>query len=78
MRIRIKCTDKLRNVAYVHNTGGSWRCNLANGIPASLSYAGVRGDEMAALFALDDAQHEDDALAAMIKHGSQHFNYEVV
>lgn len=78
MAIRIKCTDQHRNVSYVHNSGGSWRCTLANGIPASMSYAGVRGDEMAAKFALDDAKSQDEALAAMMKHGSKLCRYETV
>ena len=78
MRIRIKCTDSLRNVSYVHNSNGHWRCNLSNGIPAGMSYAGVTGDEMAVLFALDDATSADDALAVMRRHGSRLCQYEVV
>ena len=75
--IRIKCTDSHRNVSYVHNSGGSWRCNLSTGIPASMSYAGIHGGEMAVVFALDDAQSPSDALAVMQQHGSRLCRYEV-
>ena len=46
--VRIKCTDKLGNVAYIHRfNDGAVTCMLANSIPAALSYAGVLGDEVA-------------------------------
>jgi hypothetical protein len=77
MAIRIKCTDKHGNVAYVHNGGGSWRCTLANGIPAAFSYAGVRSDEMACQFDLEDCSTPEEALAVVQKHGSHTYKYEV-
>ena len=63
MKIRIKSVDKMGNVAYVHKSGEHWHCTLANGISASMSYAGLGPDQMAVLFALDDCETAEEALA---------------
>lgn len=76
--IRIKATSILGGVAYVHREGGgSFRCTLANGIPASLSYAGILADEMACRFALDDCSTGLDALAIVKQLGSATYRYEL-
>jgi len=62
---RVRCTDTLGNVAYVYHKQGYWRCTLANGIPASLSYAGVSRDETGLKFKLDDCETAADVLALM-------------
>jgi hypothetical protein len=79
-RVRIRCTQKdLNNVAYVHQAnGGGWRCQLANGIPASFSYAGVLGDETGVVFRLEDAATAEDALQVMRAAGGRNWTYELV
>ena len=77
-RIRIRCTDTLKNVSYVQVDTGkrTVSCMLSNGIPAGLGYAGVLGDRVAAEFDLSDATTPSDALAIMRRHGS--YEYELV
>jgi len=78
-RIRIKCTEvRLSNVSYVHCDGGDWRCVLANGIPAGMSYAGVLGDETKVRFKLEDATTPEEALEVMRAAGGRHWTYELV
>ena len=75
---RIKCTDELGNVSYLFKRNGEWSCVLANGTPASFSYAGIHGDEMAAIFRLEDAATVEDAVAVAKNLGSPRARYEVV
>lgn len=58
---RLKITDDLGNVSYIHNSGG-WRCTLANGIPASFFYAVGNCDETALRFGLEDAKDDEERL----------------
>ena len=63
--LRIKATDDvLVNVAYIiRNSDGSYRCALANGTPASFSYAGIQPNkEMECKFALMDAGNDHQAI----------------
>jgi len=78
-RIRIKCTDELHrnNVSYVVIRNRTVYCTLANGIPASLWYAGIRGDLMAAQFELEDATSAQDAVRVMEKYGKR-YSYQAV
>lgn len=75
---RIKATDNLGNVAYVHNFNGHWCCNLDNGTAASLWYAGLGNDHMAAEFALDDCMTSADVLHVVQGMGSRQWKYEIV
>jgi hypothetical protein len=77
MSIRIKATDELGNVAYVFSRGGRWGTVLANGIPAGFSYAGIWGDEMAAVFCLEDCSSAEEALAVCERMGSPRTKYEI-
>jgi hypothetical protein len=75
--IRIKASDHTYsppNVAYLHETPTGWRCTLANGTPAAFSYAGIRGDETAARFALEDCETGEQALAAVRQHGARYLS----
>lgn len=64
--IRIKCTNHLGNVAYIHRfNDGKVTCMLANSIPAALSYAGVLGDEVAFKAQISDMENGDDILAML-------------
>jgi hypothetical protein len=78
-RIRIRCTDHQRNVAYITKSDdGSVRCVLASGTLARFFYAGIVSDEMAARFALDDCRTPEDALAVVRRLGSRTFQYALV
>ena len=78
-RFRIRCTDHLRNVAYItKGDDGHVRCVLANGTPASFFYAGILSDEVAAQFALDDCRTPEAALAVVRRLGSRTFQYALV
>lgn len=64
--IHIVATDDLKNKAIVSISDGQVRCKLANGIPASLSYAGIRHDVIAeAEIRLASCASTDDALSVM-------------
>jgi hypothetical protein len=67
---RIKVTDILGNVAYIHPTAihgrDTWTCTLANGTPASFFYAVGNCDETALRFHLEDAA-DDDARLDVVK-----------
>lgn len=77
--IRIKCTDDLGNVAYIYRpANGKWHCALANGIPATLSYAGILEDQMGTYFKLDDCTSAAAALNVVRESGSKNCSYEVV
>ena len=77
--IRIKSTDRLGNVAYLHrDDDGSFRCTLANGLPASFFYAGIQPDEMACRFALKDCATAHEALAIVERYGSPLHRYELL
>lgn len=79
IQARIRCTDRLGNVAYVRHTPvRGWACTLANGIPASLFYASVSGDEMACKFALEDAVTDFDALTVLRCYGAADAAYALV
>lgn len=76
--IRIRATDNLGTVAWVHREqGGSFRCTLANGTPASFFYAGISEHEMACRFALDDCQTAADALALLRQWGCGIHRYDL-
>ena len=78
MSIRIQCTDKLKNVSYIHHSGGHWRCTLANGTSVGLSSAiGWCPDEMALRFALDDCKTADEALG-VVKRATGNSGIKVV
>lgn len=68
--IRIEATDALGNRAFLfQQPQGSWGCTLANGTPASFSYAGIdHGEEAACRLALHDCHTREDALAVVLKH----------
>jgi hypothetical protein len=73
---RIKCTDQLRNVSYLHYRNG-WICTLANGMGAALSYAGFpHNQETACRFALDDCKTRSEVLAVAQRYGSR--TYELI
>lgn len=77
--IRIKATDRLGTIAYVHRSeDGAFRCTLPNGIPASFSYAGIQPDEMACRFALDDCTTGEEALGIMRQYGSASYAYDLL
>lgn len=77
--IRIKSSDRLGNIAYIHRDGNSgFRCTLADGLPASLSYAGIGSDEMACRFALEACVTGEQALEVVQRHGSPLHRYELV
>ena len=59
---RIRVTDQFGNVAYIHLLNGQWHCTLSNGIPAGFEYAGIRGDEVGFIFALEDAKDDQERL----------------
>lgn len=63
----VKVTDDLRNVAYVRWTEHrGWGCTLANGIPASMFYAGCGSDhDTEVRIALDRAKTVGDVLRVM-------------
>ena len=77
MKIRIKATDQLGNVAYVFSRGDRWQVVLANGIPAGFSYAGFSGEEMAVMFCLEDCASAEEALAVCKRMGSPLTKYEI-
>jgi hypothetical protein len=66
---RIRVTDDLRNVAYIHHARGTWQCTLANGIPATFFYAVGNVDETAFRFRLEDAA-DDDARLSVVKEAA--------
>jgi len=77
--IRIKATSALGGVAYIHRSiDGAFSCVLANGIPASLSYAGIHTDEMACRFALDDCSTGEEALAIVRQRGASNYIYDLL
>jgi len=79
MPIRIKATSALGGVAYIHRAAdGPFSCVLANGIPASLSYAGIHADEMGCRFALDDCSTGEEALAVVRQHGASNYTYDLL
>jgi len=56
MKLRIRSTDTLGNVSYLYSDNGVLRCALANGMGASLFYAGVPSNkEMEVRFTFEDA-----------------------
>lgn len=60
---RIKTTDNLGNVAYIHKRSKGWGCTLDNGIPAGMSYAiGYLKDETGLIFMLEDASSDEERL----------------
>lgn len=60
---RIKVTDELNNVAYIHfSAARGWCCTLSNGIAASFWYAVGNCDEQGLRFRLDDAQTPEELL----------------
>ncbi|SDK43255.1 hypothetical protein [Bradyrhizobium ottawaense] len=65
---RIKVTDDLGNVAYIHRNQLGWTCTLANGIPASFFYAVGNVDETAFRFHLEDAADDDARLNVVKDH----------
>lgn len=74
--VRIRATDRLGNIAYIHREADRpMRCTLANGLSASLFYAGVIGQEMKFRFALDDCETADQALAIVRRYGSLDHDY---
>ena len=82
--IRIKATDQLKNVTYITNTNGEWKCNLAKGVPVSFSYAGINRDVMACIFDLEDntatgtlEERRSKALDVVRKHGGKAWTYEI-
>lgn len=62
--VAIKVTDSLRNVAFIRWTKArGWACTLGNGIPASMSYAGIpHGEETETKIALERAKTPADVL----------------
>jgi hypothetical protein len=73
---RIKCTDHLRNVSYLHYRNG-WVCTLDHGLSAAMSYAGFpHNQEMACKFALDDCHSPAEVLAVAKRYGSS--TYELL
>ena len=68
-RLRVKATDHLGNVAFIHNVGGGWRCNLGNGISASLSHAGIKHEnETECLLDLADVSTPEEVLGVILRH----------
>lgn len=62
--IRIKCTDHLKNVAWiVRHPNGRVTCTLDNGTPCSMSYAGVIGSEESVKYQLSDITDGDHIVA---------------
>lgn len=79
-KIRIRSTDVLGNVAFIYRLdNGKWRCTLANGIPASFSYAGVKFNlEQECKFALEDAVTPDEVMEEVKKRSYGGYRYEFV
>lgn len=77
--IRIKSTDQYGNVAYIYRRRGEikFRCALADGIPASFSFAGISGDEMGAKFEMEDCETAEDVLIVCERRGSHLHTYEI-
>lgn len=74
--VRIRATDRMGNVAYIHREANRpMRCTLANGVSAALFYAGIRVDEATCRFALDDCATADQALAIVRRYGSLDYGY---
>lgn len=74
-----RCTDELRNVAYIRHTASrGWSCTLANGTPASMFYAGITDDETEAKIALERAKTARDALNVIKARISRRTTVEVV
>lgn len=65
--IKATCTGALKGTAFVRWTKvRGWACTLSNGIPASMSYAGVaHGEETATVVALERAKTVGDVLRIM-------------
>ena len=77
--IRIVAVSNLGAIAYIYRTkGGSFHCALADGTPASFSYAGIGPDEMACRFALDDCSTGEQALDIVRQHASALYSYELL
>jgi len=78
-RIRIRCADAHRNIAYIsRGEDHRVRCMLSNGVLASFFYAGILSDEMAARFALEDCRTPEAALEVVRRLGSRTFQYSLV
>ena len=72
--IRVKAVDGYGFAAYIYRSGDSWRCTLENGVPAAFSYAGIRKDETALRFALEDAVTAEEALTAVIASANRYLS----
>lgn len=73
----IKITDTLKNVKYLHYRNG-WVCNLANGMNASMTYAGISDNQVQAFkFALAQCHHPAQVLAAVKRYGPSNYTYEL-
>jgi hypothetical protein len=69
----LRCVDAMGNTAFVrHTSARGWACTLSNGIPASMSYAGVpHGEETATVVALGRAKTVGDVLRIMKARAQQ-------
>ncbi len=77
-KAKIKCTDHLGNVAYIHNDPGYFRCVLANGTPASMFYAVGNCDEVELKQRLADALDEPERLLRIVQNAARGSKVEMV
>ena len=76
--IVVKSTCKLGNRAFVKIADGRVTCTLANGVPASLSYAGIKNDMIAETeIRLSRCDSADDALRIIEDARYSHYRHEV-
>lgn len=77
-KAKIRCTDQLGNVAYIHNDAGFFRCVLANGTPASMFYAVGNCDEVDLKQRLTDALDEPERLLRIVQNAARGSKVEMV
>jgi hypothetical protein len=76
----IKATSESpHNVAFIRlSSSGDWRCVLSNGIPASLTFAGIRhGLEIEAEIAISECRTAGEAIEALGPFTYGRWSYEV-
>lgn len=77
-KAKIRCTDDLGNVAYIHNDPGYFRCTLANGTPASMFYAVGNCDEVLLKQRLADALDDPERLLRVVQNAARGRKVEMV
>lgn len=77
-RLRVIKKGAMRGTFYVYSRFGEVRCNSANGTPNFLSAVVVKGDAVALLFELWDAQDDRAAAKSMRRYVGKDDVVEVV